>query len=323
MNLPSEYAQKDKSKFIVLPISYEKDLTFGTGAKNGPKEIIKASKQLEYYDDQFENEPFEDGIFLCKTLDLSKNTPEQMVEIVSKKVEELTNQFKPNQKNKFLISLGGDHSVTIGIVKGLEKSKTSSTSPSFSTSSSSSSSSSSSISTTNQNFDIIQFDAHADLRDSWNNSQLNHACVAKQLVKNHSILQIGIRSQDVDEAKFVKQTQENNQGNKIYQIKNYNANKLEQLNQILPKLKNNIYITIDIDVFDPSLFPSTGTPEPGGLFWQETLKMLNIIFKEKNIIATDIVEFAPKNNQDSITNTQSYALAKLTNKLMSMKNKLN
>jgi agmatinase len=297
MNLPPEYAQKETSKFIVLPISYEKDLTFGTGAKNGPKEIIKASKQLEYYDTQFENEPFENGIFLNKTLELSENTPPQMVETVSKQVKELT-----KENNKFLISLGGDHSVTIGIVKGLGVSNASPTS------------------TTNQDFDIIQFDAHADLRDSWT-SQLNHACVAKQLVKNHSILQIGIRSQDVDEANFVKQTKEDNHENQVCQIQAHEENKITLLKNHLKQLKHKIYLTIDIDVFDPSLFPSTGTPEPGGLFWQEIIKLIQIIFEEKQIIAADIVEFAPKENTPF--QGQSYSLAKLTYKLMSMKNKFN
>lgn len=276
MNLPKEYCS-DKSKFAILPISYEKDLTYGDGTSKGPIEIIKASQHLEYYDEQFESEAFTSGIKLLPQLNLSNHQPEEMVETISTKINE--------NKDQFIVSLGGDHAITIGIIKGLEKKH-------------------------NQDFSIIQFDAHSDYRDSWNGSQLNHACVTKQISKNHEVCLIGIRSQDYDEAQQIK----SNANMHIIYGWDYS---LEKLKKILPKLKNNIYITIDVDGFDPSFIRNTGTPEPGGLTWNQVISCLQLIFKEKNVIGTDIVEFAPKFNFES----EAYALAKLAYKIINLKEK--
>jgi agmatinase len=266
MNLPEEY---QTGKFVILPIEYEKDLTFGTGTINGSKEIIKASKHLEYYDDQFDNEPFEHGIKLLESI--KANEPEEMIEKVSEEVKK--------HKNKFIIGLGGDHSVTLGLTKNLDK-----------------------------NVSIIILDAHSDFRDSWNNSSLNHACVAKQLSKKHDLALIGVRSMDIDEKKQIDGSEN------VHLLKTYDFN-LNKLNKILPKLKNKVYISIDVDVFDPSFIRNTGTPEPGGFTWNQVIVILKEIFKVKEVVAADIVEFSPKNNFEA----ESYSLAKLVYKLMAMK----
>lgn len=270
MNLPEQY---QNGKFVILPISYEKDLTYGTGTSNGPKEIIEASKHLEYYDEEFDNEPFEKGIKLLPILEL--DTPEEMITTVSNKVQE--------NKNKFIIGLGGDHAVTIGLTKNLD-----------------------------EDTSVIIFDAHADFRDSWNNSTLNHACTAKQISKKHDLALIGVRSMDVDEKNQI----ENNEN--VHLIKAHQFS-LENIKQILPKLKNKIYISIDVDVFDPSFIRNTGTPEPGGLTWQQVINSLKFIFQNKEVVGADIVEFAPKYNFQA----EAYSLAKLVYKIMSMKEKYN
>ena len=278
MNLPQEYCTEN-SKFVVLPISYEKNLTFGEGTSKGPEEIIKASQHLEYYDEQFNCEPFTSGIKLLDYLNLCDNTPEEMVDIISKKIIQ--------KKKKFIVSLGGDHAVTIGVVKGLEQLH-------------------------GNNFSIVQFDAHSDFRDSWNGSSLNHACITKQVSKNHEVALIGVRSQDYDEVQQIK----NNKNMHVIYAWDYS---LEKLRKILPKLKKNVYITIDVDGFDPSFIRNTGTPEPGGITWNQVINCLELIFKNKNIIGADIVEFAPKINFES----ESYALAKLAYKIMSLKKRYN
>ncbi len=275
MALPQEYSTEE-AFFKILPISYEKSVTYGQGASKGPEAIIKASQHLEYYDEQFKTEAFIKGIQILPKLNLNNNTPKEMVQTIKSTVEK--------QKNKFVISLGGDHAITIGTIKGLE---------------------------TENDFSIIQFDAHSDYRDSWNGSQLNHACVANQ-VKNHEILQIGIRSQDADEA---KQIEENKNLHIVYAWE-FNINKIKEL---LPKLKQKVYITIDVDAFDPSFIRNTGTPEPGGLTWNQVIKVLELIFKEKKIIGADITEFAPKENYES----EAYSLAKLAYKIMNLKLKFN
>ena len=271
MNLPHEYTTEN-SKFEILPISYEKGLTFGTGTSKGPEAIIEASKHLEYYDDQFDCEPFIQGIKLLPTLELNNATPEEMVETITNAIP-----------NKFLIALGGDHATTIGTVKGLEK--------------------------YHEEFSVIQFDAHADFRDSWNNSMNNHACVAKKISKKHTLLQIGIRSMDIDEKNQLEQS------NNVHTIKAYDFS-IEHVKELLPKLHSKVFITIDVDVFDPSIIRNTGTPEPGGLLWNQIIDSLQIIFQEKEVIGADITEFSPKENYGS----EAYALAKLVYKIMAMKN---
>ena len=269
MNLPSEYSTKE-SKFIILPIEYENNPTYGKGASKGPKKIIEASKHLEYYDEQLDNEPFLEGIHLLNPI-INSNL-EEMIQQVSSIISE--------HKNKFIIGLGGDHAVTLGMVKGIEQ--------------------------INKEFSIIVLDAHADFRDSWNNSQYNHACISKQLSKKNEIALIGVRAMDIDEK---KQIEESN----VHLITMHNFS-LEKIKQILPKLRSKIYLSIDVDVFDPSFIRNTGTPEPGGFNWKEVIDILTIIFKEKEVIGADIVEFAPQENFRS----EAYSLAKLAHKLMSL-----
>ena len=269
MNLPSKY---QTGKFVILPIEYEKDLTYGDGASLGSKEIIAASKHLEYYDEQFDCEPFEKGIELLDSV--KADEPEEMVEKVSKEIKK--------HQDKFVIGLGGDHFVTIGLVKAQEQ--------------------------FHKDFSVIILDAHADFRDSWNNSALNHACVAKQISKNHEVALLGVRSMDIDEKKQI----ENNEN--VHLLNAYNFN-LTKLREILPKLKNKVYLSIDVDVFDPSFIRNTGTPEPGGFNWNQVIAILKTIFNEKQVIAADIVEFSPKENFQA----EAYALAKLCYKIMAMK----
>lgn len=277
MNLPDEYST-DKSKFVIVPVEYEKDLTYGQGASKGCKEIIKASQHLEYYDEQFDCEAFTKGIILKESLELNYASPEKMVEKVSLAIKD--------EKEKFVIGLGGDHATTIGFVKGLEE--------------------------LHDDFSVISFDAHSDFRDSWNNSKFNHACISKQVSKKHSMLLIGIRSMDVDEAEELKQRDDVN----IVYGWNFSVDKVKEQ---LKNLKQKVYITIDVDCFDPSFIRNTGTPEPGGLLWNQIIDTLKIIFKEKEVIGADIVEFAPNDNSKENFDSEAYALAKLVYKIIGLK----
>ena len=273
MNLPQEFVQ---GKFVVLPIEYEHNVTYGKGASLGSSAIINASKHLEYYDEQFECEPFEQGIELLEPLHVTE--PEEMVSKVSDTIQQ--------HKNKFIIGLGGDHAVTIGMVKGMEQ--------------------------LHDDFSVIILDAHADFRDSWNNSAFNHACVSKQVSKKHSVLMVGVRSMDIDEKKSI----DNN--NNVHIIKSYDFT-LDKLQEILPKLKQKIYISIDVDVFDPSFMRNTGTPEPDGFQWKTSINILKTIFAQKKVIGCDVVEFAPQINYDA----EAYSLAKLVYKKMALHSKSN
>jgi agmatinase len=264
MNLPEEYR---KGKFVILPVSYEKDVTFGTGAALGPSEIIKASEHLEYYDEQFDCEPFEKGIELLP--EVKAETPEEMISKI------------PEIKDKFVIGLGGDHSVTIGLTKNLS-----------------------------EDTSVIILDAHADLFHSWNGSTLNHRCVVQRLSAKHEVLMLGVRSMDISEKEIIDQNE------KVRMIKSYDFN-LTKLKEVLPKLKDKVYISIDVDVFDPSFIRNTGTPEPGGFSWNQVITILKVIFSEKKVVGADVVEFAPKENFQS----EAYSLAKLCYKIMSLSSK--
>jgi len=274
MNLPKEYST-ETSKFVILPIKYEHQVTYGKGAHLGSEEIINASYQLEYYDEQFNLEPFISGIRLLPTLE--SNNPEEMIAQVSKEVKNI----RPEQ---FLIGLGGDHAVTLGLVKGME---------SF-----------------HPDFSVIVLDAHSDFKDFWNGSFLNHACVSKQLSKNHSLLITGVRSMDIDEMKGISEN------NSVFLLKAHEYS-LEKIKELLPKLKDKVYLSLDVDVFDPAFIRNTGTPEPGGLNWNQIIELLNLIFSKKQVIGADIVEFAPTENYRA----EAYTLAKLAYKLMALKDK--
>ncbi len=268
MNLADEYSNEN-SKFYILPIEYEKDLTYGDGASKGSVEIIRASEHLEYYDEQFDVEPFEKGIHTLKSLKLNEFNAKDAINIISNEIKK--------HSSKFVISLGGDHSVTIGCVHEKKCS-------------------------------IIILDAHPDLFHSWNSSQYNHRCVAQRLSKDHKVLSVGIRSMDKDENDVI------DENDNVRIIKAYNFNNevfLKELNN----LENDVYVSIDVDCFDPSFIRNTGTPEPGGFFWNDVIGILEKIFDKKNVVGADIVEFAPKENFRS----EAFSLAKLCHKIMALK----
>ena len=287
MQLPKEYRNLKDCKFVILPISYEKDLTYGAGAASGSIEIIKASEHLEYYDAEFNIEYFEKGVFVNPVLKLSDSTPEEMLSKIQESVESVGS-------NKFVIGLGGDHAVSIGLVQAAEK--------------------------LHDNFAILQIDAHSDFRDSWNGSKLNHACVMRQLVDKHEIVAVGIRSKDKDERAAVDLNE------KVQTIYAWDFD-LEKVKSALLKLESEkLYITIDVDGFDPSVISGTGTPEPGGLLWKQVIEILKLCFSLKEVVGADIVEFAPvyqysPNRSLNLTNqsrVEAYTLARLVSKIMSL-----
>lgn len=277
MNLPKEYSEK-KSKYWIIPISFEGKITFQKGTMKGPSEIIKASNNLEYYDTENQNEPYQKGIFTNPVIKISKKQ--------NTAIEEIKKLILEIPANKIPIMLGGDHSITIGIINGIEENENKNK---------------------KRKFSIIMFDAHADLRDEWNDDENNHACVAKKISKNHKLLQVGIRSQDYYEAIEAKENP-----NIIQIIKNKSTQK--EFKKQIKKLEKNIYLTIDLDVIDPSLIRNVGTPEPDGLKWNELVSMIEEITKTKNIIGIDIVEFSPRNDYE----IEAYFVAKLIYKIISI-----
>lgn len=243
----------EKAFFHFISVPLEKSVSYGKGTKYGPQAILKASQELETFDG-FSN-PGELGLYTHKSLDCKGNINKILSTIEAKVTEVL-------QRHQFPIVLGGEHTVTVGVCQALTKLK--------------------------EPVGIIQFDAHADLKDSYENNPYSHACAMRRAYDlGIEIFQIGIRSLTREEETFRKEKG----------IKSIDAYQffLPGFNNIaIPHhFPQKVFITIDIDIFDASIMPATGTPEPGGLTWYQMLHVLNHLAQEKKIIGFDIVELAP------------------------------
>ncbi len=267
-----------KEKAIVVPFGLEKTVSYGGGTRNGPKEIIKASHQVELYDEELKCEPFKKiGIKTLKPFKINKN--------ISKAIDQIA---KINQKildNKlFPITLGGEHSITPGCIKPFIKKY--------------------------KKLTLLHFDAHADLRESYSGERFSHASAIKRCIdhKNVSVISFGIRNISAEEIPILKK---NKKRINIYWAKdkkNWNFKNFKR------QIKNkDVYITFDVDGLDSSIMPATGTPEPGGIFWDEALEIIKIACKNSRIVGADVNELAPIKG----FNSYNFLVAKLVYKILS------
>ncbi len=268
------------SKAVVIPFGLEKTVSYGKGTRNGPKEIIRASHQVELYDEELKCEPFKKiGIKTLNFFKIKKDIDKALFQI-SKIVEKTINE------NKFPLILGGEHSITSGCIAP--------------------------FTTKYKKLLILHFDAHADLRNSYNQNKYSHASAIRRCLdfKNVNVLSLGIRNISLEEKKFLDK---NKSRVKVFWANNKNKWNIRKIRNIIKG--KNIYLTFDVDCFDQSIMPATGTPEPGGLMWYETLNLLKIAFSNSNIVGADINELAP------IKGFQSYNFlaAKLAYKILSYK----
>jgi len=267
-------------KAIVIPFGLEKTVSYGSGTKNGPKEIIKASHQVELYDEEFNCEPFKKiGIKTIKPFKINNN-----IKIALNQISELNERIL--SKKKFPLTLGGEHSITPGCIKPFVKKF--------------------------KKILILHFDAHADLRNSYNNQKFSHASAIRRCLdhKNVSLVSFGIRNISKEEVPYLKK---NSNRIEIFWAKDKKKWNLKKFKRIISN--KIVYLTFDVDGFDSSLMPATGTPEPGGLFWDETLEILKIAAKNSNIVGADINELAPIKG----FNSYNFLVAKLAYKILSYK----
>ena len=275
-------AKKNKSKNCVwvVPFGLEKSVSYGSGTKNGPKAILKASHQVELFDEELLQDSYKN--FQIKTLKPFK---------IKKKLTDALNQLTIITKNilnkkEFPLILGGEHSITPGIIKAFSQKY--------------------------KKITILQIDAHADLRDGYEGEKFSHASAMRRCLdfKNIEIVSFGIRNLCHDEYKYYKSISKRM---KIFwgkDMTNWNLNILKKT------IKNkNVYITFDLDGFDSSLMSATGTPEPGGLFWNDAMRVLKITSENSNIVGADINELAPKKNLHAC----DFIAAKLAYKILSYK----
>jgi len=272
--LPLEYTNQENAKVVIIPVAFDGTSTWCKGADKGPSAIIEASENMELYDIETDSEVYKHGIYTADTYE-GMLFPEDMVKAVNRETEYYIN------KGKFVVTVGGEHSVSIGAIKAHADAYPGLT--------------------------VLQLDAHADLREKYENSKYNHACVMARARECSQVVQVGIRSMDISEKETLDES-------KVFYASDI-AGRTDWFAEAISKLSDQVYITIDLDVFDPSIMPSTGTPEPGGLLWYETLGFLKKVITEREIVGFDVAELCP----NKINKAPDFMAAKLIYKLLSYK----
>ena len=239
--LEEEYSNYKKAKAVILPVPFDKTTTYIHGTSNGPAALVDASRYLERYDDELNQETFKIGIHTAEPLAVGSVSSEDMVQLVSNQTGELL------KAGKFPVILGGEHSVSVGAVKAFKDAY-----PGIS---------------------VLHLDAHSDMRDELFGSKLNHGCVARRISEMCPVVQVGIRSMSKEEKDFLSSPA----NTRVKTIGVYDILEKPFWKDVAAdSLTENVYITLDLDVLDPSLVPSTGTPEPGGIGWYELLDLLRM-----------------------------------------------
>ena len=280
--IEKEYSSYDNSKVVILSAPYEKTTSYGKGTAKGPAAILEASHYVEFFDEETGKEVcFDIGIAAIEAMKLGKLTGKKALDHIYKNVNEHI------KNGKFVITLGGEHSISTAPIRAHFDNY--------------------------KDLSILHFDAHSDLREEYEGSKYSHASFAARVSEfTTSITQVGIRAQCKDEYEFIKAKGINTFY--AYQMRNEGFNHI-LIEKILATLKDNVYITFDVDYFDPSIMPSTGTPEPNGFYWDETMRLLKKVCTEKNLVGFDVVELAP---QKSYT-FPDFMTAKLIYKILSYK----
>ncbi|MCA1588824.1 MAG: agmatinase [Acidobacteria bacterium] len=251
-----EYSSFETARVLIFPVSYEGTVSYGTGTGNGAMAIVDASRNMELYDEETDSEVYKLGLHT-----LEEFQPRESPETMMAELYEITR--KHLSSGKFLCSIGGEHSISAPIIRAhAEK---------F------------------HDLSVMQIDAHADLRDSYDGTPFSHASIMARVVKDLRIpsVQVGIRSISAEEARLV----DTGIPTRIFWAKDV-VGKTNWIESAIDSLTENVYLTIDIDGLDPSLVPTTGTPEPGGLGWYETLRLIRRLAEKKNVVGMDLVEYS-------------------------------
>ncbi|WP_296386584.1 agmatinase [Winogradskyella sp.] len=272
--IPEEFSKLETSKIVLIPVPYDGTSTWQKGADKGPDAFLEASENMELYDIETDTEVYKKGVYLAEAV-IENSSPEAMVEAV----HEATKKYI--KKNKFVTIFGGEHSISIGTIRAFNEMY--------------------------EDLTVLQIDAHADLRESYEGTTCNHACAVYEASQTTNLIQVGIRSMDVIEKTIMDEE------------KTYFAHDMAEddgwMDSAINQMTENVFITFDLDALDPSIMPSTGTPEPGGLLWYETLEFLKDVFKERNVVGFDIVELCPNGHDKS----SDFLAAKLYYKMLSYK----
>ena len=269
----SQATTLETAKVVILPVPYDSTTEYRSGTREGPQAIIDASQFLELYDAELDLQISDLGIHTLPEVQPLMSGPELMVDRVHQIAAELANE------GKLVVMLGGEHSLTVGMVRAFRDRY--------------------------EDLSVLQLDAHADLRDEYMGTRYSHACAMRRVWELCPVAQVGIRSLSLEEHRFLV---ERNSAP-------FEAEDVEEpgfAERVLSSLSPRVYITVDLDVFDPSIMPAVGTPEPGGLTWQQVLRLLRAVAEGKQIVGFDVVELCPREGPNSC----SFIAAKLAYKMM-------
>jgi agmatinase len=291
MNLPFEFDQVAVGEFgglqpstdfeharvVILPIPLDRTTSYVPGTRNGPHEILVASSHMELWDEETETDIHDVGICTLPEMDFPYASMDEVVRSIRRVAAEIVS------RDKFLLSLGGEHSITGPLVAA--------------------------VASKHSGLSVLQIDAHADLRDTFMGTPHNHACAMRRVLEYARATQVGIRSLSPEEAAAAPTLP-----TEIF----YDFNMRQQddwIGRVVDSLGETVYITIDVDGFDPAIMPATGTPEPGGLGWYEALALLRRVIEGRNVVGCDIVELSPMGGNVA----PNFLCAKLLYKILSYK----
>jgi agmatinase len=263
----------ENSRVLIWPVPFERTVSYGGGTGEGPAAIIGASCYMEIYDEEIGGETAAIGIHTLPSMPADRE-PDDMMPALQQEATKLL------KTGKFLCMLGGEHSITAPVVRAFH--------------------------TEFPNLSVLQIDAHADLRDEYEGSRLSHASTMRRVLETCPAVQVGIRSLCSEEARAVPRLP-----TRVFYAKDITG-RTDWVEDAVDSLTKDVYLTIDIDGLDPSLVPSTGTPEPGGLLWNETLALLRTLAHKRNVVGMDLVELSGS----STSNTSSFLSAKLIYKTL-------
>ncbi len=266
LGLESEHSRIEDAAIVILPAPYEHTVSYGGGTRKGPRAILRASQYVEFFDDEFERELcFDVGIATARKVKFKDSVDKKMLRAIAGPVGELL------EMGKFVVTLGGEHSISTAPILAHNE--------------------------VYPRMSVLHFDAHSDLRDKYEGSKYSHACFAARVAEKIDptrITQVGIRAQAIEEAHFIRENG----------VKTFYANAIRRglhgtdwAARVAETLSEEVYITFDVDYFDPAIMPATGTPEPDGFLYSETIDIIRAIAKSgRRIVGLDVVELAPIEN---------------------------
>ena len=245
----------ENSRAVILPVPVDRTTSYVPGTRNGPREILQASSHMELWDEEVGVDIHNVGLFTLPEMELPFGELQPLMDEIRRVAAEILS------RDKFLVTLGGEHSITPPLVAA--------------------------AAARHPGVHVLQIDAHADLRDCYMGTPHNHACAMRRSLEHAPVTQVGIRSMSTEEAEAAPRL-----ATRIF----YDHSMRQDPNwvqQVVGSLGDPVYVTIDVDGMDPAIMPATGTPEPGGLTWYEMLALLRAIFTQRRVVACDVVELSP------------------------------